>query len=100
VDEKRLSYREVARQIGSRADSVRQNYIAFKMLLQMEEIEGFDWSEVEERFSLLFLSIRSEGTRDFLGVQLKGDAPTADKPIPNEKHDDTKAFVGWLFGTK
>jgi len=100
VDDQRMTYREVARQIGSRTDTVRQNYTAFKMLLQMEEMEGFDWSEVEERFSLLFLSIRSEGTRDFLGVELKGDSPRSDKPIPKEKSENTESFVTWLFGTK
>ncbi len=100
VDDQRLSYRDVARQIGSRSDTVRQNYTAFKMLVQMEEMENFDWSEVEERFSLLFLSIRSEGTRDFLGVELKGEAPPAEKPIPAEKQENAEAFVGWLFGTK
>jgi hypothetical protein len=100
VDDGKLTYKEVAKQIGSRSDTVRQNYLAFKMLLQMEEIENFDWSEVEERFSLLFLSVRSEGTREFLGVELKGDAPTKQKPIPDAKKDNAKAFVGWLFGTK
>jgi len=100
VDEKKLSFREVARQIGSRSDTVRQNYLAFKMLLQMEEMEDFDWSEVESRFSLLFLSIRSEGTRSFLGVELKGDVPESAKPIPLEKQDDARQFATWLFGTK
>ena len=100
VDDKKLTYRDVAWQIGSRSDTVRQNYTAFKMLLQMEEIEGFDWSEVEERFSLLFLSIRSEGTRDFLGVELKGEAPVTETPIPATKQSNAKEFVGWLFGTK
>lgn len=100
VDEQKMTYREVARQIGSRSDTVRQNYTAFKMLLQMEEMENFDWSEVEERFSLLFLSIRSEGTREFLGVELKGDEPKSDKPIPAEKSENAGSFVAWLFGTK
>jgi hypothetical protein len=100
VDEHGHTYKEVAREIGSRSDTVRQNYTAFKMLLQMEEKENFDWSEVEERFSILFLSIRSEGTREFLGVQLKGDRPATEQPIPVEKDDNTKDFVRWLFGTK
>jgi len=100
VDQYGLSYRDVAKQIGSRSDTVRQNYIAFKMLLQMEEMENFDWSEVEERFSLLFLSLRSEGTREFLGVQLKGERPPNTNPIPEEKKDDTQQFVAWLFGSK
>jgi hypothetical protein len=100
VDDQKMTYREVARQIGSRSDTVRQNYTAFKMLIQMEEMENFDWSEVEERFSLLFLSIRSEGTRDFLGIELKGDGPKSEKPIPPEKTNNAESFVTWLFGTK
>lgn len=100
VDQYGHTYRDVAREIGSRSDTVRQNYTAFKMLLQMEEIENFDWSEVEERFSLLFLSLRSEGTREFLGVELVGEKPAHAQPIPPEKKESTKEFVGWLFGTK
>lgn len=100
VDDQKMTYKEVSRQIGSRSDTVRQNYTAFKMLLQMEEMEDFDWSEVEERFSLLFLSIRSEGTRDFLGVELKGDSPKSEQPIPKEKTQNAESFVTWLFGTK
>lgn len=100
IDRKGLSYKEAAKQIGSRSDVVRQNYVAFKMLLQMEEIEGFDWSEVENRFSLLFLSIRSSGTRDFLGVELAGTEPTKTQPIPTGKKDNAKNFADWLFGSK
>lgn len=100
VDDQKMTYREVARQIGSRSDTIRQNYTAFKILLQMEEMENFDWSEVEERFSLLFLSIRSEGTREFLGVELKGDAPKFDKPIPDDRTENAESYVTWLFGTK
>lgn len=99
IDDKNLSYREVAKQIGSRSDVVRQSYTAFKMLLQMEEADNFDWSEVEERFSLLFLSIRSEGTREFLGVELTGDAPRTDRPIPDGRKEQTQEFVTWLFGS-
>lgn len=100
VDEHGHTYKEVAREIGSRSDTVRQNYTAFKMLMQMEEEENFDWSEVEERFSVLFLSIRSEGTRDFLGVELKGERPSNAQPIPQEKKQNTRDFVRWMFGTK
>jgi hypothetical protein len=100
VDDRGLTYRDVAKQIGSRSDTVRQNYLAFKMLLQMEEMENFDWTEVEERFSLLFLSIRSEGTREFLGVELRGDAPKTARPIPESKQDGARQFAGWLFGNK
>lgn len=100
VDEQGLSYSEIAKRIGSKSNVVRQNYLAFKLLLQIESEENFDWSEVEERFSVLFLSIRSEGTRSFLGIDLKRK-PEELKQSPPAKHkDEIKPFVSWVFGTK
>lgn len=100
IESKGLNYKDVAREIGSRTDTVRQNYTAFKMLMQMEATEGIDWNEVEERFSILFLSIRSGGTRDFLGVTLSGDHPSTQNPIPDSKKENAKKFATWVFGDR
>src|SRR5690606_33036310 len=64
VESHDLSYRDVARQIGSRADVVRNNYIAFKILQQIEEqFEEGQWEEIEDKFSVLFLSVKSNKVR-------------------------------------
>ena len=48
IEEHGLSYRDVAKQIGSRTDVVRQNYVAFKILLQLETtLDKDEWAEVE-----------------------------------------------------
>jgi hypothetical protein len=98
VDENSMTFKEVAKQIGSRSDQVRQNYVAFKMLLQMEGIEELEWSEVEARFSVLFLSIRSQGTRSFLGVRLEGERPSGRQPVPADKERELRPFARWMFG--
>lgn len=99
VEEQGLGFKEIAKRIGSKSGNVRQNYLAFKLLLQIEETEGFDWSEVEERFSVLFLSVRSAGTREFLGIRLRDQPDELRTPVPREKTPELKPFVEWTFGT-
>ena len=59
IENQRLSYEDVRRRIGSKTPTVRQNYIAYRMLLQMENVEDLDVEQVEERFSVLYLSLRT-----------------------------------------
>ena len=100
VDEKGLSYRDVMRKIGSRTDVVKRNYIAYCILTQMEQIEDLEVEEVENRFSVLFLSLRSMHVRAFLGVEGKFESEPAEvKPPVDEGHvDKLKEYSLWLFG--
>jgi hypothetical protein len=101
IEEHGLSYREVAKQIGSRTDNVRQNYVAFKILLQLEAtLDKEAWAEVEDKFSVLFLSLRSPGVREFIGLDLNAAPEGAHDPVPAQKKEDLARYIGWLFGSK
>lgn len=101
IEEHGLSYRDVAKQIGSRTDTVRQNYVAFKILLQLEAtLDPDEWAEVEDKFSVLFLSLRSSGVREFIGLDLNAAPAGEHDPIPERKKEDLKRYIGWLFGSK
>lgn len=102
IESQNLSYKEVGRQIGSRADVVRNNYVAFKILQQIEVL--FDeehWAEIEDKFSVLFLAVKSNKVRDFLGIDVNAiGIHGAHDPIPEGKQEDLSRFIGWVFGTK
>lgn len=100
IDEKNLSYREVMRKIGSTTPVVERNYIAFCMLKQMENTEDLDFEEVENRFSVLFLSLRSRRVQDFLGIIEKFNIdPKEVMPPVNEDHiQNLREYCKWLFG--
>ena len=101
IEEHGLSYRDVAKQIGSRTDVVRQNYVAFKILLQLETtLDKDEWAEVEGKFSVLFLSLRSTGVRELIGLDLTAAPAGAHDPIPEYKHEDLNFFISLLFGSK
>ena len=100
IDDQGLSYETVRKQIGSRADTVRRNYIAYRILLQIEDL-GIDINQegLDRRFSVLFLSLRESRVRDFLDVILEAEPDQAKHPVPPTKFEDLGFFSQWLFGS-
>ena len=100
VDEQGMSYDAIRRQIGSRVDTVRRNYIAFRILDQIES-QGIEISDtgMKNRFSVLFLSLREAGVQNFLGVNIRAEPEDARTPVSAEKFDELSEFSKWLFGT-
>lgn len=100
VDDLNMSYEEIRRQIGTRKDTVRRNYIAFRVYKQMESVEdGISLEQVEQRFSVLFLSLREAGVQRFLGIDIRAEPENARFPIEEDQLEDLTHFAVWLFGT-
>lgn len=94
-----LSYDEVRKQIGSKTPTVRQNYIAYRVLLQMEDIgDEVDLERVEKRFSVLYLSLRTSGVQNYLSIDIKAEPAAAKRPIPPKHIKNLARFALWLFG--
>lgn len=94
-----LTYSEVSNKIGSKAEAVRRNYVSYKMLLQMEEQDEISLKHVEEKFSVLFLSLREVGIKKYLNIDISNIGELTDRPIPEEHVNNLIRFAGWLFGT-
>lgn len=94
------SYRQVMRKIGSKTPTVRQNYISYRLLLQMEELEDVAAEEVEDRFSVLFLSLRTEGVQRYLQIDVQADPSQSLRPVPKSHIKQLANFALWLFGSE
>jgi transposase-like protein len=79
------SYEEVRRKIGSKTETVRRNYISYRLLLQMEEAQGISVKDVEDRFSVLFLSLRTSGAQQYLQIDIAADPKQAVRPVPKDQ---------------
>lgn len=94
-----LDYESVRKRIGSKTPTVRNNYLSYKLLLQMEnQAENVDVSKVEDRFSVLYLSIKTEGVRTYLQIDIEGNPQTLRKPVPKSRLKHLEYFARWLFG--
>lgn len=100
IDEQGMNYKTVMRKIGSKTPTVRQNYIAYRILLQMEDRDEIKLEQVEERFSVLFLSLRTKGVQTYLEIDINADPLSAKTPVPQDKLDHLVRFAQWLFGSE
>lgn len=101
IDSENLSYEQVMRRIGSKTPTVRQNYISYRILLQMEDqSEDISIEKVENRFSVLYLSLRTQGVQQYLDIDILAPPSKAKRPVPKKNLDELSNFARWLFGTE
>jgi hypothetical protein len=98
IEKRHLSYEQVMRRIGSKTNTVRNLYIAYRLLLQMEGEDNISIQHVEGKFSVLFLSLRSEGVRRYLGVDTTAAPRRARNPVPKKRKKHLARFALWMFG--
>jgi len=100
IDDEKLSYQQVMRRIGSKTPTVRQHYISYRILLQMEEqSEDISIEKVEDRFSVLYLSLRTSGVQQYLDINILAEPRQAKRPVPKSKLRELANFACWLFGS-
>ena len=101
IDKKGMTYQEVMRKIGSKIPTVRQNYISYRLLLQMEDsLEDFSPEDVRGRFSVMYLSLRTQGVQNYLDIDIFADENAAQRPVPKTHLEALANFARWLFGSK
>lgn len=101
IDEDKLTYKEVMRKIGSRTDSVQRNYISYCLLKQIDEhVEEVPAERLEERFSVMYLSLRTQGVQSYLHINILADEKSQEKCVPPEHINSLKNFAIWLFGSE
>lgn len=98
IDDEHLTYDEVRRKIGSKMPAVRQHYISYNLLLQMEQQDGVAIDKVEEKFSVLYLSLRTQGVQKYLHVDIQAPPERARTPVPPEALENLVRYARWLFG--
>lgn len=101
IDDRGMSYEEVMRRIGSKTSTVRRYYISYRLLLQMMDcLEDFSVKDVEGRFSVMSLSLRTHGVQQYLEIDMSADPETAKTPIPTTRLNALENFSRWLFGNR
>jgi len=100
VDERGLPYEAIRKQIGSHLETVRRNYIAYRILRQLDSLDTEISQEgLERRFSVLFLSLRELGVQSFLGINIRAEPEEAKHPVPSENEENLSHLAIWMFGT-
>lgn len=101
IDDRGLCYKDVMGLIGSKTPTVRQHYFAYHLLLQIEqEFEDISIEDVEACFSVMYLSLRSSGTKKYLHIDFNTEPEKNLRPVPADRLNALYNYCKWLFGTK
>ncbi len=101
INDSGMTYEQVARKIGSTAPAVRRHYVAYQLLLQIENIvPDFPVEKAEHRFTVLYDSLQKQGTQEYLGIGANADPKAAKNPVKKSKHPQLACFSRWIYGTK
>ena len=88
-----LTYDEVRKKIGSKTPTVKDLYITYKVLLQIEENVDIPEEKLEKRFSVLYLTLKKEGAYTYLNVNIQADPKSAGRPVPNKHIKNLKTLL-------
>ena len=89
----------IAREIGSRADYVRNQYLVYRTYLQAKSL-NIDTSRLENNFAVFFRALT--GTRpisQFLGLPKDKTPSELRHPVPTKKTGALEEIIGYIHGT-
>ncbi len=98
IDGGQMSYETVMRKIGSKTPVVRQNYIAHRLLLEIGKSTDIPQKNFEDRFSVMYLSLRTEGVQKYLHIDILAGPDKVKREIPKIHRKALTNFALWMFG--
>jgi hypothetical protein len=99
IDEQNMSYQEVMRMIGSTTPAVRRHYIAYRVLLQIEDsVEDYDRERAEESFTILYMTLETAGAKKYLKMDVDLDPKENKNPVPQTHVPELTNLALWLYG--
>jgi hypothetical protein len=100
IDDNKFTYEQVARKIGSTTPAVRRHYVAYQVLLQIEDVvDGFPREKAEHRFAVLYDALQRQGTQQYLDIDVNAEPKAAKRPVKPKRHQRLAHFSRWLYGT-
>ena len=65
IEQRNMTYEQVMRKIGSKTPTVRENYISYQLLLQIEsDVEDFSPEYAADRFSVMYLTLKKPESKN------------------------------------
>jgi len=93
------TFAEVGRIVGSPANSVRDSYVAYRILRQAREEFGLDTSRLEDRFGVLLRALSSGPIKEHIALHIGDLTPVQlRQPVAEDHRAELEEVIGWIFG--
>jgi hypothetical protein len=92
------NFYEIAREVGSKQDTIRSNYVAYNLYKQAKDL-NIDTSKVEMKFGVFYTALNNSNIREYIGLDPDKSPQKLKKPISNKKAGELKNLIEDLHGT-
>jgi hypothetical protein len=96
----KATYSSVAREIGSHAPTVRDNYIAYNIVIQARDDFEIDTNNLEASFSVFYRALSDPSITDYMGLDKSLSMERLKLPIPKKKTSALRDIIEFIHGTK
>lgn len=104
IEEHGMNFQEAARRVGSKANAIRQHYMAYRVYLQARDQFGIDVAGLERLYGVFTRAMSSAPLKEHIGIATakeETDKPAAlAAPVPKAKGQSLKEFVTWIAGSE
>jgi hypothetical protein len=84
--------------VGDRSDTIRKQYIAYKLFLEARDDIDFDVKSLTNNFSLVTVLYNSPGIREYMNVNSYSKVNLKERIVPAENLQNFKNVLTWIFG--
>jgi len=93
------SFKEIAKIMNSRSDTVRNNYVAYRVYKQAKDEFNIDVKKVEERFGVFYTALNNGDIRNYIDLKRNMSIEELKNPISKLKEEELHVFIDLLHGT-
>lgn len=83
---------------GDRSDSLKKQYIAYKIYLEAKDDLQFNVKPILNKFSLLIVLYNSPAIRDYIGISGHNNVDFEKRLIKPEKYVEFRNILTWIYG--
>lgn len=84
--------------VGDRSDTIRKQYVAYKLFLEARDDLGFDVKPLINNFSLVTVLYNSPGIREYMNVDSYSKVNLQNRIVPAENLKCFENVLTWIFG--
>lgn len=92
------SIKNVQRQTADRSDTIKKQYLSYKLLKTAEDDIGFDVTNIKNKFSLITVAINSPSIREFLGIESYREVDFSKRVVPLKNLEKLTLLLTWIYG--
>ncbi len=83
---------------GDRSDSLKKQYIAYKIYLEAKDDLQFNVKPILNKFALLIVLYNSPAIRDYIGIPGHNNIDFEKRLVPPEKYVEFRNILNWIYG--